>query len=801
MNQKVSGNRNPIDYARTFKNKTVMKATSTAVSPDGKVRIVLYWRLATGVVGYNLYRRSIDDSKMSDEPINGDKLISMVRDGATLKSFIRVDSAEWRVLQNAFTMMRDRIFSPLDSPVDPSKAVERGLTPKEKKVLDLLALKNLQVRLVTGSGFIDSTVKKDKWYVYELRGVKTGGAEILLTKEVVVQAGHFLLPHPPSGIKAMSGDHKVLVLWNRNNLAYGYNVRRSKNPIGGFHNINAQLILFNIESDLDGKPISPRPGFVDFQRWNEDGRPTSHLVNGVSIDGPENYVEYHYQVASVDILGRGGRWSNVYPATSADKTPPMSPRDLRIDFSSNPKGLALSWRKVTRDVEGHIELDLPHTYRIYRSKTSDELENIDTLPTPVYSLPPVDPTDLTTMTLGWLDTDPMIFPQYGEQDIWYMVRCEDAHGNLSAPSALVRGRAPDITPPGPTKMLDSEGHEKHIRIKWDQNTEPDLAGYQIYRTICDRGEYYRPKLNQKEYAGNCDFALVGEILLEEAKKRFTNEGFIYYDDYSVPEGSPVCYAYWVRAFDMNRNLYPGSNGCPRRRQEYLCARLIDETPPPVPVISALKAKNNRVLIKWIASPVQDLRAFHVYRSEKENDTPEFRGCVLSDGTPWDRNRKWTGEKPTCGAIPAEPNLDNVEGEFLDENVTPNKIYWYRVSALDWLGNESEVEDLMKIPAVSTFTYNIDIPDTPTILQCEETSTDGCGLIVRWNPQYDSNVVDGFVVFRALAVEGAYRQVSPIVKGNEFSDNSAIRNTKYWYCVQAVDEGKFSKPSEPVCYEY
>lgn len=251
---------------------------------------------------------------------------------------------------------------------------------------------------------------------------------------------------------------------------------------------------------------------------------------------------------------------------------------------------------------------------------------------------------------------------------------------------------------------------------------------------------------------------------------------------------------------MNRNLYPGSNGCPQSKDEYTCQRLRENTPPPVPIISGLKAKNNSVLIEWIASPIQDLRAFHIYRSEKENDPPSRVGCVLSDGTLWPG--PWTGTKPSCGDIPAEPDPDTVEEEFLDDGVEPNKIYWYRVSALDWLGNESEGEDLTKIPAVSTFTYSIDVPDTPTVLPCEETPTDECGLIVRWKPEYDSNLVDGFVVFRSRAIHGVYRQISPIIRGNEYSDKSAIRKTVYWYRVQAIDRlGKLSKPSNPVCCKY
>jgi hypothetical protein len=45
-------------------------------------------------------------------------------------------------------------------------------------------------------------------------------------------------------------------------------------------------------------------------------------------------------------------------------------------------------------------------------------------------------------------------------------------------------------------------------------------------------------------------------------------------------------------------------------------------------------------------------------------------------------------------------------------------------------------------------------------------------------------------------------VSPVVAGNEFRDESAIRGISYWYRVQAMDlTGKLSEPSAAVEYSY
>jgi hypothetical protein len=212
-----------------------------------------------------------------------------------------------------------------------------------------------------------------------------------------------------------------------------------------------------------------------------------------------------------------------------------------------------------------------------------------------------------------------------------------------------------------------------------------------------------------------------------------------------------------------------------------------------------------------------LAAFHIYRSEKENDPqPEWVGYVTKSPQGGDT---WTGETESmpfeekldykgCADVPAEPYPKTVWGELLDTyRIEPNKEYWYRVSAIDWLGNESKPEiegskQVVNIPAISTFTYSLDKPDPPTVLPCQANASGECGLTIRWEPQNDSANVIGYVVFRATAEAGVYRQVSPIIKGNEFTDKSAIKSTKYLYKVQALGErGKFSDPSQPVPYEY
>jgi fibronectin type 3 domain-containing protein len=820
-----------------------LRATSAAINSKGETYIVLYWDSVSDVSGYNLYRKGKRDTAYPKFPVNGNKPIALVGSCAELQTIIKKGSAEWKKMENAFASLsvqsqagtkdKKKAVKTAESPVaaaaqigpvipgmviiDPCRMVDVGLTTEQLAIFDMLAAANLKLRRARGLAFIDRTVKANQEYTYQLRGVTREKKEAVVGQPVTILAGSVSKPGPPPGITLQAGDSKVLLLWERRQDAFSYMVRRASNSKGPFRVIHSTPIFFDIEKDLEGKEIissakgqqaqrkKGKPGFVDYRRWTKAGKPTSHKVKGVKIDGPQNNRTYYYQVASRDILERRGNWSTAKSAIPKDTTPPKAPTDFKVSASKSPPGLVLSWRKVTHDIKGHVDQDKKHYYKIYRADALEKLQKLNpngTLPS-VYFVKQLhaNPQGTLAFTLQWWDTDTSLVPVYGEKDYWYRVICVDANKNHSAPSAAISGRIPDTTPPGSTTLTGSKGAPDHITVYWESNHEPDLGGYQVYRSICNKGKVYRPiPPGQDDYLP-CNFVLLKEILKEEAEDMIKKTNRIYYNDYSLSKKSPLCYAYWVRAFDQSRNLYMGDRKCPAGVKEYVCQKLYEKTAPPPPIISVVKARNNGVSIKWVSSPIQDLRAFHVYRSESPTGQPVFRACVYTDGTV--KTQKWQGLKPSCRDIPAETNPKAVTGSYLDKNVEPHQVFWYRVAGVDWLGNESSAGDISKIPAISTFTFSKNLPITPTISSVKLLlSSAGCGLTVYWNPAFDASKLKGFLVFRSAAAAGPFRQVSPPVKGNNFTDKSAIPGKTYWYRVQAMDTaGKLSQASPAVKYKY
>lgn len=799
----------------------LLQVTSGDIGRDRTAPVVLRWESVGEAVAYRLFRREDGQPVASAVEINGRTPVRVPRSSAELHEIVSPGSSDWETLARTLTAARPGA-GPDDGQrlVDPDEVFDRGLTETERRFVQAGAQASLTMGRVAGLAFVDPRQPDGVSLQYELRGIRGDGTEVILATAVPVVVGVYALPMYPSGLTVQPGDRRVLVLWNRNvQGAATYMVERAMAPGGPYARVNPQPVAYDLAEGIDGTPLPfPQPGFLDAGAWDPvTGDPIPHLVHGAWVSGPDTGWTYWYRVAAVDTLDRWGPWSPPVAATPVRSLAPMAPDELVVLPTTTADGLTVQWRTVHRNVENHRLVDktlpdaLQRTY-VYRAETREELEDIAGLPAHLVTTRTIDPRPGTAAVQTWVDTDPVLVPPYGTKPYFYRLRVEDEFGLVSAPSAIVSGTVPDTTPPGPTEIVSATGDADHIRIEWMPNPEPDVGGYQIYRGVCDHGHVFIPGIirdangeivgereGDEEGRFHCDMQLVGDVSVGAAKLMLETEGTIRFDDFSVPAGSPICYAYWVRAYDHSGNLYAGDgNGCPRDG-EHACAALREKTPPRAPVITALRARNHAVELEWVGAPEQDLHAFHVYRSETETDPGHFIACVFTDGST--QPVPWTGLIPSCAAVPAVADPLAARGSYTDIDAEPHKIFWYRVSALDWLGNESEAASLDRLPASSTFSYSSDRPAVPSLRPGGVSLADECGLGVEWDPPFDAPTQRGFVVFRATAGK-PYRQVSGIVTGNGFLDETARRGVDYLYRVQAVDlEGNLSEPSAPSTRRY
>ncbi|MEO0293576.1 MAG: FecR domain-containing protein [candidate division WOR-3 bacterium] len=733
-----------------------------AISGDvsrGKTFILLKWPKKEGIEAYDIYRIELPSTLIPEKPINSEP-ISIMKDCEKIKKIILPGSEEYEVIVKVLSSLKTKSAkeilpkTPLDDallikPITPCAISLISETSEAYKSLLALSNKYWKIALLLGQAYLDSNVVVGKKYLYLITPSKKTEREIIPIDTAIVKAGSFTPLPAPTEVTAQAGDNKVLIRWNDVKNSLGYEIYR-RSPTEPAIKINEAEIMQKCTLDLYGNKISAKNCFIDFMRWDEGGNPKKHLVGTDSIYGPYNGVNYSYKIRGLDLLGRPGAFSSPVSAKPQDKTPPAIPYGITVE--AYPDGLLAKWHRVTHDELGHLELGGIKGYRVYRFNSADSLKDSVLIKA------------LLPDTFGafpfFKDTDPSLFSAYGEKTFWYRVKSVDNSGNVSGFSPSAGNHLPDTTPPSPPQDLKAESHSNHIALSWKKpNPVPsDLAGYNIYRGVCggdsvcadserigERKEWVCIKTEYRIYP----LYLVGNK---------DHPDSLSFNDYTVPEGSPICYRYSIKAYDRSQNLSDTS--------KTVCQKLREETPPPPPIIVGLKARDRAIKIEWVAPPVQDLFGFIVERAEKEegpykrvSDTLIFPVAIGCEDIP--PINRWAADSVFS---------------FLDTTVIEKKVYWYRIKAADYQGNIGKPS----IP-IETYTYSLRTPPTPYNLSVTQVPGE-CALQVTWRPTYDPKYA-GFVVFRSIEPTKGYRQISPIIRGNKFIDKKIIPNKEYWYKVQ------------------
>ena len=169
---------------------------------------------------------------------------------------------------------------------------------------------------------------------------------------------------------------------------------------------------------------------------------------------------YHYQLVAVDKAGNASDPSataDATPQAAADTTAPAAPKGLTA--AAGDGSVNLSWTANT-------ESDLAG-YNLYRGTAAGGEATF-----PVNS----DPITGTTFT------DP---GRTNGTAYFYVLKAIDTSGNVSDASGEVSATpkaAADTTPPAAPRGLAAAAGDGSVDLSWTANTEPDLAGYNLYRS-------------------------------------------------------------------------------------------------------------------------------------------------------------------------------------------------------------------------------------------------------------------------------------------------------------------------------
>ncbi len=805
-------------------NIKAQNAVAVSSNPGPGLHVALNWAPYTGAVKYDVYRKN--EGAATYTKITASPIIRM-SNCATIKSILITspDSTEWKIIAKSLAGP-STLFNPCNiSTIPASDTVKR-------KRLVALSKASMPIAIVSGLGYKDNTVVNGTSYRYRIVALNASNAIVgTVATDLLVTAGSFTPLAPPATVEAEPGDDAVLVRWNDVTGAAGYIVERASAAIGPFIRVNESVFTTEVKNHLNGDTLIPSwNGMIDFKRYTViNGKDSTHMVNGIAVGGPKNNNSHFYRVKTVDLFKRPGAASAVFgPVIPRDSTAPSTPIDITTTVDDVAGSVKVRWAQVVKDINGHWEYpDSTIKYKMYRFPSS---ENPDSVP---YTYLGEIITIRGLKSRDTIDADPGLRSTFGNKTWWYRLKSFDQNTNISGWSTAVSAIVKDITPPSIAKNLVTEGLEDRISVKWQRNPEPDIASYMVYRSLCHLGSWvdcsrqkdtcktwqsYDPtKFFEAQDGANpsidrpssavptetpkakipcpCSgpFVFLGEIT-KDSVDRAVARGNYFFDDKTIPAGSPLCYAYWVKAKDSSGNLsgsFPIPS--PAEQMQIKCDRLRDRTPPENAIISGLFAQAEQIRVEWIGPPTQDTRAYHVYRAEGTNPATEPSSGAYS----------WVGgmtvELPptmpvvlhspytppgmaTCDKISVQATPWMSQGFFEDKNIQPKLTYWYKVVGIDYDGNETP---LNRAAAISTFSFTRKAPDAPVITGIG-AQPDPCAVVLKWTPAFDASKHVGFIVYRSNSSGGPFIPVvvNPVAD-NTYMDTNVVKGQTYWYSVAVL----------------
>jgi fibronectin type 3 domain-containing protein len=210
---------------------------------------------------------------------------------------------------------------------------------------------------------------------------------------------------------------------------------------------------------------------------------------------------------------------------------------------------------------------------------------------------------------------------------YYKINAVDFAGNTSIDSATASATPSNQPPAAPTGLTAAPGN-RVIYLDWNNNTDSDLAGYNLYRSLT---------------AGSGYTQINGTLI---------PAGTINFTDSAV--SANVTYYYVVKAVDTTPYESADSNEA---------SAVPDDYAPAAPTGLSATGGSGQISLSWNAVPEDDVVGYNVYRSST-NGTGYSRITPTPVGTPG----------------------------FTDTGLGDGQTYYYVVTAIDTAGNESVVSN-------------------------------------------------------------------------------------------------------------
>lgn len=485
-----------------------------------------------------------------------------------------------------------------------------------------------------GVQYDDNKVNPGGRYQYLVKEFR-GGKERIVGMTDVITAAASEPGSPPADIAIRASDKSVFFNWQQDDMRFlAVNIYKSTMETSGYQRLNADPVIISEVPKPDGSYRYPDIYYTD--RKVENGK------------------SYFYKLTCINYFGRESDFSPAVKVTPRDTTPPKAPSFLRSRIETMQ--VHLSWVNVpSDDAQG---------YHIYRSKSYDG------------PYQQITPQLLALSDTSYTDT----VPEPG--NFYYYIATCDAEGNCSQ-SFPTLAQIADIIPPAAPVNLTAQADTGRIILRWEANTEADLAGYQIYRSTRDTAKKYATLYNA--------FPLVSNNFTDTLPKRARN-----------------AFVYWVAAIDTSLNRSQWSN--------FAMATMPDVFPPEKPFIKAVRESEGRIVVEWVPNADEDLMGYNIFRTMASDSIPRPKQLNIN-------------------------LLDRDVFRFTDLWAESNVRYYYSLVAIDSAGNPSKPSEPYDFRKTELDTTTFSIASAKGKYLKKKSR-----YILTWSNKYKVEV-EGYVVFR------------------------------------------------------
>ncbi|MEM0939848.1 MAG: fibronectin type III domain-containing protein [Bacteroidota bacterium] len=429
-----------------------------------------------------------------------------------------------------------------------------------------------------GLYYKDTNIVANVAYQYKVATIKNGSEETLAISAPVL-AGSFQYATPVEDFTVEQVKKVIQLDWKvDSDRFFAYNIRYNIHDSLQNVLLNEEPLIPSMAEDSSGNYEYPSPKFY-------------------YPDMVEGYY-YTFWVNGLDFFGDQSITSDSVTFLFNDVTPPSKPTDLKVEVDS--MHVQLTWApSPSPDLREHI---------IYRSYTSDGVYK------PIFSTPSASVYEENLEVPG---------------AYFYYVAAIDEAGNVSKSSIEV-AEILDLIPPSQPQGLTIASDTGQLKLSWQANTEPDLAGYLIFRTVDEDHKEQYVLLNSEP--------LDTVAFLQELPKVVKNKFY-----------------YYIIAIDTSYNYSEPS--------AFATGQMPDVMPPVQPFIKQVSYKEENILIEWIENVDNDLMGYHIYRSDSV--------AALNY------------ERVNATLI------NPLEAVFTDQSSQANQGYLYYLEAIDSAGNASK----------------------------------------------------------------------------------------------------------------